>query len=177
MEWAKFFDEFSIKWEYNNPLCAQGSEADYVPAFYLPEIKTFFGVVDHHERDDRSNEKEIISLAEAVAKKRKMVVVGCFAVGKRYWLVFPTPEMAGEGCDENGSIDWDDARAELVLCGKCGKWHFEDLYLGWVCLNCGAGGESSRRATANKVQRPSPNDHVEVQREIDVRIMRSLNSV
>ena len=73
VKWAKYFDENEIKWEYE-PQKFKSEEVNYIPDFWLPELKMFFevkGVID---------EKDIL--------KKNMITKVCAENGWKYAMAF-----------------------------------------------------------------------------------------
>ena len=114
--YAFFFDEYEIKWEYE----VEGYDLDglwYLPDFWLPEIKTFF---------------EVKGILKNIEKPRKLA-----EALEGDWSFPEILVIIGDSHGRVFSPLHQDSPFSMANCANCGKYWFYLEEGSWQCRACG----------------------------------------
>lgn len=145
-KWARLFDDYAIRWEYEPQGFALSQNSAYLPDFWLPAINT---VVEVKGLLDPASEEKIKLFAEACVHDLWPEVrthgdedpqpqFDAF-LAKPLFLLAGDPQwgmqiISADGITPNHPEDG----IELAHCRECQHWWFNPVAYWWVCRHCGA---------------------------------------
>jgi hypothetical protein len=102
--WALFFDDLKVQWRFRPVSFVLGSSTSYLPDFWLPEIRTWFQILDTRDDDwyDRLKHWHEFALAADVDG----------------YIAETLPDTAGLSDEDLAELDLDEEELDLAFCAQ-----------------------------------------------------------